>query len=115
VHTADGRFYRVTDNKTGKKIGFAGDTAYEPSEYIIFKDCDMLVHECSLGANHTGDNLYLHASAEEAGIAAAEAGVKKLVLAHYPERLREECAAAAASKFNGEVLTSVKGDIIYVN
>ena len=114
LHTVDGRLYRVTDTCTGAKIGLTGDTAYEPAAYELFTGCDMLVHECSLGAKHEGDNAYLHASAEDAGAAAAIAGVGGLMLAHYPARLRAECREAAAGKFNGAVLTPVKGDIIYI-
>ena len=115
VHPVDGRFYRVTDMLTGAKLGFTGDTAYSSDGYKIFKGCDLLVHECSLGGRHTGDNSYLHADAHDAAVAALEAGVKTLVLTHYPARLREECINAASLIFHGEILTPVKGDIIYIN
>jgi len=114
LHPVDGRYYRVTDNITGAKIGFAGDTAYNPDEDIFFKGCDLLIHECSLGGKHTGDNSYLHSDGETAAKVAVEAGVKKLALVHYPERIRTECLNYAANIFKGEVLTPVKGDIIYV-
>lgn len=114
IHPVDGRFYHVTDKSTGKTAGFAGDTAYDESETEFFKDCGLLIHECSLGAKNSGDNKYLHASAEEAAIVAEKAGVKKLALAHYPEKLRQDCYNAAAEKFKGEILTPVKGDVIYV-
>ena len=114
VHPVDGRYYRVTDTVTGAKIGLAGDTAYNPDEAVFFKDCSLLLHECSLGGRHTGDNSYLHSDAEEAAAVAAEAGVKKLALVHYPARIREECYSAAKGKFSGEILTPVKGDVIYI-
>jgi ribonuclease Z len=116
VHPVDSRFYCVTDMVGGAKLGFSGDTAYDISENIFFKDCDLLIHECSLGGKKTGDNSYLHASAEEAAIAAAGAGVKRLALVHYPARLRTEClnAAIAVEKFHGEILMPVKGDIIKI-
>ena len=113
LHPVDGRYYRVTDIATGTKIGFSGDTAYSPDESIFFKDCGLLFHECSLGGKYTGDNFYLHASAEEAAVVAAESGVKKLALIHYSEKSRAECFKAAADKFHGEILTPAKGDIIY--
>jgi len=115
IHPVDGRFYRVMDIDTGVKIGFTGDTAYDPVENSFFKGCDMLIHECSLGGKHTGDNAYLHADAEDAAIAATGAGVKTLVLTHYPAGIREECRDAATNKFYGEILTPVKGDVIFVN
>lgn len=114
IHPVDGRYYRVTDTATGAKIGFSGDTAYSPHEGVFFKGCDLLFHECSLGGKHTGGNSYLHADAEEAATVAAEAGVKKLSLVHYPEAVRIECFNAASNKFKGEILTPVKGDVIFV-
>jgi len=114
IHPVDGRYYRVTDKSTGKITGFSGDTAYDKSEAEFFKGCGLLIHECSLGGKHSGDNSYMHISAEEAAAVAAQAGVKKLALVHYPEKLREDCFNAAAEKFSGEILTPVKGDIIYV-
>jgi len=112
VHPVDGRYYRVTDTAAGKKIGFAGDTAYSPDETEFFKDCDLLIHECSLGGKHTGDNSYLHSDAEDAASVAAGAGVKKLALVHYPARIRTECFNSASKKFKGEILMPVKGDVI---
>jgi ribonuclease Z len=114
IHPVDGRFYHVTDMQTGKIAGFAGDTAYDPAEIEFFKGCGLLIHECSLGGKYSGDNNYLHASAEEAAIVAEAAGVKKLALVHYGEKLREDCRNAAAEKFSGGILTPVKGDVIYV-
>ena len=114
IHPVDGRYYRITDINTGAKIGFSGDTAYTPDESIFFKDCDLLIHECSLGSKNTGENLYLHSSAKDAAVVAADAKVNTLVLTHYPEKLREECFKAASNNFNGKILMPVKGDIIYV-
>jgi len=115
AHPVDGRFYKITDADTGAKIGLTGDTAYIPEENLFFRGCGALVHECSLGAEYTGDNLYMHADAGEAASAAAAAGVKTLILTHYPAKLRSECREAAAGIFDGVILTPVKGDIIYVN
>ena len=114
VHPVDGRYYKITDKASGKSAGFSGDTAYSEDESVFFEGCDLLIHECSLGGSYTGDNSYLHASAEEAAAAAAGAGVKKLALVHYSEKRRAECLAAAKNKFDGEILTPVKGDVIYV-
>ncbi|MCL2096172.1 MAG: MBL fold metallo-hydrolase [Oscillospiraceae bacterium] len=116
IHPVDGRLYRVTDEKTGKITGFSGDTVVSLDEIEFFKDCDLLIHECSLGGkkNYRNDNLYMHASAEEAAGIASASGVKKLALAHYPEKLRDECFNAAKEKFSGEILTPKKGDIIEV-
>ena len=115
VHTIDSRFYRVTDIATGIAVGFSGDTAFDPYEGEFFKGCSLLIHECSLGGKHDGDNSYLHSDAEDATIAASKAGVKTLALVHYSAKYRAECLTAAANKFNGEIVMPVKGDIILVN
>ena len=112
LHPVDGRYYCVTNMSTGTKIGFSGDTAYNPAEILFFKNCDLLIHECSLGGKHAGDNLYLHSNAETAAIVASEANAKKLALVHYPARRRAECFNAAKNKFHGEIIMPVKGDII---
>jgi len=114
VHPVDGRYYKITDKISNKTAGFSGDTAYSEDESAFFSGCDLLVHECSLGGSYTGDNFYLHSSAEDAAAAANGAGVKKLALAHYREKQRAECIAAAKNKFDGDILTPLKGDIIYV-
>ena len=114
IHPVDGRFYRITDMTSEKKAGFSGDTAFYPGEMKFFKDCELLIHECSLGGKYCGENQYLHASAEDAAVVAAGAGVERLALVHYPENLREECRSVAAERFSGEVLMPVKGDVIYV-
>ncbi|MCL1859427.1 MAG: MBL fold metallo-hydrolase [Oscillospiraceae bacterium] len=112
IHPVDGRYYNVTDMLTHKKTGFSGDTAYNPDETEFFKNCDLLIHECSLGGRHTGENMYLHSDAEEAAAVAAGAGVKALALVHYPAKIRTECFNAAKNKFDGQILMPVKGDII---
>jgi len=114
LHPVDGRYYKITDINTKIKIGFSGDTAYNPDENVFFDNCDLLIHECSLGGKHTGDNSYLHADAETAATVAFNANAKKLALTHYPEKRRAECLTAAKNKFNGEILTPVKGDVIYL-
>jgi len=114
IHPVDGRYYCVTDKNTNKKAGFSGDTAYNPAEIDFFRNCDILFHECSLGGKHTGDNSYLHCDAETAALVAAESNAKKLALVHYPEKRREECFNAAKNKFSGEILTPIKGDVIYL-
>ena len=115
IHPVDGRYYKITDKISGAKIGFAGDTAYNPDESIFFKDCGLLIHECSLGGKNLGENLYQHSSAEEAAIVAESAGVKKLALVHCADKVRTECLNAAKNKFSGEIFMPVKGDIIHID
>ena len=114
LHPVDGRYYKITNQTKNIKIGFSGDTAYNPEEIDFFRNCDLLIHECSLGGKHTGDNYYLHSDAEDAAKVAFEANIKKLALVHYGAKARTECFNAAKNKFNGEILTPVKGDIIYL-
>jgi len=114
IHPVDGRYYKITEITTGETAGFAGDTAYNPEEVIFFKDCGLLIHEYSLGGKYPGDNFYLHSDAEQAATVALNAGVKKLALVHYPEKIRAECVNAAKNIFRGEVLAPVKGDVVFL-
>lgn len=112
VHTVDGRYYMIHDLETGIRTGFSGDTAYHESEGEFFADCDMLIHECSLGAKQPGNNDYLHSSACDAGRAAAQSRAKQLVLVHYPERLTDECVKSASMVYGGIIKVPSPGETV---
>lgn len=79
-------------------VCYSTDT--EPCTEVVrlAKDADILIHEAS-------GSMGGHTGAAEAGVIAADAGVKALVLIHYdpasdPDKLKEE----AHSSFSGEVI-----------
>lgn len=114
VHTVDGRYYMIRDPETGRIIGFSGDTVYDESEGEFFSDCDMLIHECSLGANRSGNNEYQHSSAYDAGRAAEQARAKQLVLVHYPEKITDDCVRAASTVYGGIIKVPSPGETVWL-
>ncbi|WP_292681193.1 MBL fold metallo-hydrolase [Mesorhizobium sp.] len=79
----------------GKSVVFSADTAFFPPLADFAQSADILVHEAMLeegierlvartgnGARLKGHLLASHSFAEEAGIIASDAGVKRLVLNH---------------------------------
>jgi ribonuclease Z len=90
----------------GLNVKFTGDRSVtyscdtEPCENVhkLALQADVLLQEAA-GA------MKGHTSAEQAGRIAMEAGVKKLILIHYDNRIDEEQLLSAARRhFNGEVL-----------
>lgn len=105
-----------------RSIVISGDTAYSPELVALARGADVLVHEAmfmpavdrlvarvsnaSTLKRHLVDS---HTSAEDCGRAAAEAGVKTLVLSHLvppddPEVTERMWADAARRHFGGEVI-----------
>lgn len=121
--------YRFTSS--GKSVVISGDTGYF-EDLIRFARCaDLLVLECTMGKSIElpeeqikEDDLYKsykrsrdpkvwqalhegygHHTPEEAGLAASQAGVKKLVLTHIsPFRDIEDMKRQAKKNFSGEVI-----------
>jgi len=96
--------YKIADRKTGKLIVFSGDTAYCEEVIKLSENCDILVHEASLGPQNSVTRKSLHSTAEEAGKAAANAKAGKLVLVHMGSDIAEESIKSAKQFFNGEVI-----------
>lgn len=69
-------------NLEGKSIVYSGDTKVVPDEFLIVKDADLLIHECSNIISPKVNN-WGHTDPVEAAEFARDAGVKKLVLTHF--------------------------------
>jgi ribonuclease Z len=81
-------------------IAYSTDTG--PCEQVVrlAESADILIHEAS-GSSHG------HSSATEAGVIASKAGVKTLVLTHYPPDVNiTDMIAEAGSTFDGDVLAA---------
>ena len=99
LHAAKGRVYVIEEKATGKRIGLSGDTAYQPFYGDFFRDCDLLIHECSFGVkpvNEKNNAVCKHSSVYEAVKVAEEAHVKRLMLTHTRGD-KEACLALARS------------------
>ncbi|MCB2202804.1 MBL fold metallo-hydrolase [bacterium] len=81
-------------------VGYSTDT--EPCDQVVqlAEDADILIHEA------TGSS-YGHSGAAEAGEVAEKAGVRTLVLTHYPvDADREALLSKAQSTFSGDVIVA---------
>lgn len=81
-------------------IAYSTDTGPCDQVVRLAKDADILIHEASGSSNG-------HSSAAEAGEIASKAGVKTLVLIHYPPDAElADLIAEAGSTFNGDVIVA---------
>lgn len=110
-HPAAGsRILRVEEPATGAVITYSGDTAYTPALVDAARGADILLCEAAWGPTAEGRPEGMHLSGEEAGLAAAHAEVKTLVLTHIqPWVSKKDTAAAAAAQFDGEVIAAEPG------
>jgi len=100
VHPVVGLCYRFADTATGASVAVTGDTAFHLPLAAHVQGVDLLVHEASRGAGESHPNARGgHAGAVDAARIASEAGVRRLLLVHFPASQREAVAAAARSRF----------------
>jgi ribonuclease BN (tRNA processing enzyme) len=103
----------------GRSIVISGDTRYSQNLVALAKGVDLLIHEAIYGPwidQTSGENAPLlrdhlrksHTVAEEVGLVAARAGVKKLVLSHLvpggPQVTDAMWLAAVRTNFSGDVV-----------
>lgn len=93
----------VSVQRPGQVFGFVMDTRLCPAVEEVVRDADLAVLECTYADRDTDLALSRgHLTARQAGLAAARAGVRTLVLAHFsqryadPEELGLEARAAIA-------------------
>lgn len=84
-------------NLEGKFITYSGDTKIVPNEFLIAKDADLLIHECS-NTISSKENNWGHTDPFEAAEFAKKANVKKLVLTHFSANLSLEQRKEAEEK-----------------
>ena len=113
LHATPGRCYRVTDKATGHVLGLSGDTAYQSDYADFFRNCDLLIHECSFGTQlltPEKNRICKHSSVTEAARVARECGAKKLMLTHSLAN-RAECVAKASSLVDIPVTWANPGEV----
>lgn len=87
----------------GRSICFSADCAPNEALVELARGCDVLVCECSFGADAVPDGLP-HLNARDAGAIAARAGAGRLLLVHCsPEFDRDDALALARAAFGGPV------------
>lgn len=84
VHPTESYLIRVED-ADGTSLVYSGDTAATDRLSALAMGADVLLCEATWGERDNGNNPpQMHLSGEEAGQAAAKAGVGRLILTHIP-------------------------------
>lgn len=99
VHPTESYMIRVED-RDGSSLVYSGDTAATGHLAALAAGADVLLCEATWGERDNGDNPpQMHLSGEEAGQAAAEAGVGRLFITHVPPWGDAEGALRGARRF----------------
>lgn len=99
VHPTESYLIRIEDADGGSLV-YSGDTAATGHLAAIARGADVLLCEATWGERDNGNNPpQMHLSGEEAGQAAAEAGVGRLILTHIPPWGDPEGAVRGARRY----------------
>jgi ribonuclease BN (tRNA processing enzyme) len=121
IHGIETYGYRI--DYDGGSLVLSGDTTYAESIVALARGADVLVHEAHMADERPANPRYapiwdaiaaIHATPEQAGRAAREAQVRRLIVTHLkpdidPEAIKRRCA----SEFDGEV--TVAHDLLHVD
>lgn len=109
-HPVEAYALRVEHTKTGQIIAYSGDSSYTPALVEAARGADIFLCEAAWGETSEGKAPDMHMSGAEAGRAAREAGVSKLVLIHIqPWGDAQATLEAARSEFDGEIVLGAAG------
>lgn len=96
----------------GRSVVYTGDTGPSAEVVHLARGADVLIADCAMPDTSP---LPGHLTPGLAGQAAAQAGVKTLVLTHlYPETDGHDLAAAAAAEFSGRIIVAADGLTIHI-
>lgn len=99
VHPTESYMIRV-EEQDGSSLVYSGDTAATGHLAALASGADVLLCEATWGERDNGNNPpQMHLSGEEAGQAAAEAGVGRLVITHVPPWGDAQGAVRGARRF----------------
>ncbi len=93
--------FAVSLEAGGRRLVFSGDTSWDENMIEFAAEADLLMLDSGLlAAEKAGKASVPHLTAEECGIIAARAGVRKLLLTHFwPEHDVSELLAEAGAGF----------------
>jgi ribonuclease BN (tRNA processing enzyme) len=93
-------------------VCFGADCADNDELPVLAAGADVLVCECSFGADEVPAGVP-HLNGAQAGRIAARAGARRLLLTHcFPEHDRDAALAAAAAEFPGSATWAVQGQAV---
>lgn len=112
VHPTESYITRFEDS-SGTSIVYSGDTAPTEALARISRGADILLCEATWGDGTAKNPAGMHLSGAEAGQAAAEAGVGRLVLTHIPPWGDANAAKESAAQFySGHIEIAVPGMVV---
>jgi ribonuclease Z len=89
----------ITYGQAGKKLAYSGDTGPCPALVRASKGADLLIHECTFGADRKEEAKEAsHSTSEDAASAAKKAGVARLVITHFSGRYADPSPLVAEAK-----------------
>jgi ribonuclease Z len=73
----------------GRKIGLISDTRLCSNCFVIAKDKDLVICDCTFAANEEERAFeYFHMTSAQAAQVAAQSGAKRLILTHFSQRYK---------------------------
>ncbi len=94
----------------GGWFGYTSDTSLTDQVVDHVRGADLLLAEASLRMQTDASPDQGHLTGEEAGKLATRAGVKRLVLTHYPSTLADEIFRDATAAYDGPCTLAREGD-----
>lgn len=113
-HPVETYAVKITNGKS--TIVYSSDTSFSAKDDLarFAQNADLLICEASLLKEHGFPEINTHLTAEQAGIIAREANVKKLLLTHFwPEEVVNNYVREAKNIFP-EVIAAKEGDTINI-
>jgi ribonuclease BN (tRNA processing enzyme) len=102
-----GRAWAIRAEADGRALCFSADTAPTPALAALAQGAGLLL--CEAACADAPRSTDVHLNGADAGAAAAEAGVARLVLTHVDAARREATVDAARRTFSGPVEGAVPG------
>jgi ribonuclease BN (tRNA processing enzyme) len=106
--------FAIRLERAGGAFCYGADCAPGPELPELARGCDLLLCECSFGADPVPEGTP-HLNGRQAGLLAAEAGARRLLLTHcFPAHDRRAARAAAREAFGGPVDWARQGEAVEV-
>jgi ribonuclease BN (tRNA processing enzyme) len=99
--------FAVRWERDGASVTYSADTAPDERVTSLARETDVFLCEATLRHGEVEQGLRGHLSAAEAAAMARDAGVRRLVLTHYPEEATSrDLDQAARAIFTGEIVVA---------